>query len=205
MLNLRLQLHKRWASWETCGSARIVYGQPATRQDCGNILKQNMSNRVVIAALSVTSSVPLRMPGTFIKADITKAVEINDWKYSFLLNMFSLGALWEEIQRRIFPLSDLEPGNSRFGCTDCSHTSRDKHAMSLHIESKHVKSSGYTCPICSKFCPSRNAWHLHKSRYHKGLWFQALIFCCGQRCTRMQKEWTVAQTVISSPKYPLMW
>ena len=118
---------------------------------------------------------------------------------------FSLGALWEEIQRRIFPLSDLEPGNSRFGCTDCSHTSRDKHAMSLHIESKHVKSSGYTCPICSKFCPSRNAWHLHKSRYHKGLWFQALIFCCGQRCTRMQKEWTVAQTVISSPKYPLMW
>ena len=118
--------------------------------------------------------------------------------------VFSLGALWEEIQRRIFPLSDLEPGNSRFGCTDCSHTSRDKHAMSLHIESKHVKSSGYTCPICSKFCPSRNAWHLHKSRYHKGLWFQTLIFCCGQRCTRIQKEWTVAQTVISSPRYPLM-
>ena len=88
MLNLRLQLHKRWASWETCGSARIVYGQPATRQDCGNILRQNMSNRVVIAALSVTSSVPLRMLGTFIKVDITKAVEINDWKYSFLLNMF---------------------------------------------------------------------------------------------------------------------
>ena len=117
---------------------------------------------------------------------------------------FSLGALWEEIQRRIFPLSDLEPGNSRFGCTDCSHTSRDKHAMSLHIESKHVKSSGYTCPICSKFCPSRNAWHLHKSRYHKGLWFQTLISCCGQRCTRIWKEWIVAQTVISSLKYPPM-
>jgi hypothetical protein len=28
------------------------------------------------------------MLGTSIKADITKAVEIQDWKYSFPLNMF---------------------------------------------------------------------------------------------------------------------
>ena len=117
---------------------------------------------------------------------------------------FCLGAFWEEIQRRIFPLSDIEPGNTRFGCTDCEHTSRDKHAMSLHVESKHVQSSGYTCPICSKFCLSRNAWHLHKSRYHKDFWFQTLTCCCGQRCTRIRKEWTVAQTVISSLKYPQM-
>ena len=110
---------------------------------------------------------PPRMLGTNTKADITRAVEIKVCTSE--LRLFSLGALWEEIQKRIFPLSDLQPGSTRFGCTDCNHTSRDKHAMSLHIESKHVGSSGYTCPICSKFCPSRNAWHLHKSRYHKGL------------------------------------
>ena len=90
MLNLRLQLPKRWASWETCGSARIVYGQPATRRDCGSTLRRSMSNRAVIAALSVTSFVPLRMLGISIRADITKAVEIKDWKCSFLLNLFFL-------------------------------------------------------------------------------------------------------------------
>ena len=33
-------------------------------------------------------SVPQKMPGTSIKADITKAVEIQDWKYCVLLNVF---------------------------------------------------------------------------------------------------------------------
>ena len=204
MPNLMLQSHQRWASLETCGNVKIVCGQLVTGRDCGNILKQSMSNQGDTTAPYVSNSAPPRMLGTYTKADITRAVEIQVCKSE--LRLFSLGALWEEIQKRIFPLSDLQPGSTRFGCTDCNHTSRDKHAMSLHIESKHVGSSGYTCPICSKFCPSRNAWHLHKSRYHKGLWFQTLsISYCGLRCTRIQKEWTAALIVTSSPRYQPMW
>ena len=59
-------------------------------------------------------------------------------------------------------------------CQDCLWTTRYKTRLWEHIEAKHVKSGGYTCPLCNKFCPSKNAWHLHKSRYHKGYWNKTL-------------------------------
>jgi len=53
-------------------------------------------------------------------------------------------------------------------CQDCLWTTSYRTRLWEHIEAKHVKSGGYNCPLCFKFCPSKNAWHLHKSRYHKG-------------------------------------
>ena len=89
-------------------------------------------------------------------------------------------------------------------CTDCDFKSQISTNVMNHIESKHVTSLGYTCPICSKFCSSKNAWHLHKSRYHKGMWFQGSKTCFGQRSIRMRMEWIAAPIVISSPKLPPM-
>ena len=89
-------------------------------------------------------------------------------------------------------------------CTDCDFKSQISTNVRNHIESKHVTSLGYTCPLCSKFCSSKNAWHLHKSRYHKGMWLQGSKTCFGQRSLRMRMEWTAVLTVISSPKLPPM-
>ena len=64
-----------------------------------------MSNQGDTTAPYVSNFAPPRMLGTYTKADITRAVEIQVCKSE--LRLFSLGALWEEIQKRIFPLSDL--------------------------------------------------------------------------------------------------
>ena len=52
-------------------------------------------------------------------------------------------------------------------CADCEYTSKDKRGMFEHIESKHVGSEGYSCQICQKHCPTKNAMRSHMSRYHK--------------------------------------
>lgn len=90
-------------------------------------------------------------------------------------------------------------------CTDCDFKSQISTNVRNHIESRHVTSLGYTCPLCSKFCSSKNAWHLHKSRYHKGVWLQVLRNCFGQRSLRMQTAWTAALIVISSLRLRPMW
>ena len=68
-----------------------------------------------------------------------------------------------EISAKMCKASDL------WQCMDCMWTTKYKTRLWEHIEAKHVTSQGYSCPICSKFCPSKNAWHHHKSRYHKGM------------------------------------
>ena len=90
-------------------------------------------------------------------------------------------------------------------CTDCDFKSQISTNVINHIESKHVTSMGYTCPLCSKFCSSKNAWHLHKSRYHKGNWLQGLRNCCVPKCIRTWTEWTAVLTVISSLKLQPMY
>ena len=78
MLNVRPQLPKGWASWETSGNTRIVHGQPVAKRVCESTLRQSMSTPAARAVLSVTNFVPRRMPGASIRADSTKVVEIQD-------------------------------------------------------------------------------------------------------------------------------
>ena len=53
-------------------------------------------------------------------------------------------------------------------CLSCLWTTKYKTRLWEHVEAKHVTSHGYNCPFCSKFCSSKNAWHQHKSKFHKG-------------------------------------
>jgi len=50
-------------------------------------------------------------------------------------------------------------------CTDCSHTSQHSTNMRNHIEVKHVGTPGYYCQQCSKYCKTKNALNIHRTRY----------------------------------------
>ena len=60
-----------------------------------------------------------------------------------------------------------ENGFTVWRCLDCGHTSKLKSDLSKHVEAKHIKSAGFYCGYCSKFCPSRNALQSHVSRQHR--------------------------------------
>ena len=77
-------------------------------------------------------------------------------------------------------------------CSVCDYESKLKARTFEHVEARHVKSQGYNCSICQKFCSTYNALKLHKSRYHRQLVWQAsylhslltfnwVIFCDFQR------------------------
>jgi len=53
-----------------------------------------------------------------------------------------------------------------YQCQECTHLNRNKRAMFEHVESKHVQSEGYNCPVCAKNCRSLNALRSHTVRYH---------------------------------------
>ena len=52
-------------------------------------------------------------------------------------------------------------------CTECGYNSKKISHVQNHVEAKHVSTSGFSCPICHKHCPTRHALMNHKSRYHK--------------------------------------
>jgi len=54
--------------------------------------------------------------------------------------------------------------NSVWQCLECEYVSKLRHNMRNHIESQHMESQGYYCQHCSKFCKTKNALSLHKSR-----------------------------------------
>ena len=53
-----------------------------------------------------------------------------------------------------------------FGCTDCDYQAKQRHHVRIHIESKHIDSGGYTCLVCMKRVPTRNALKVHQKRNH---------------------------------------
>ena len=60
-----------------------------------------------------------------------------------------------------------EGGEAGFQCSACEHFSRSRQNMENHVEAKHVQTEGWPCHLCDKVCPSRNAYNVHFSRYHK--------------------------------------
>ena len=50
-------------------------------------------------------------------------------------------------------------------CSDCNYTSQQPTNMRNHIEVHHMTSQGYYCQHCDKFCRTKNALSLHRSRY----------------------------------------
>jgi hypothetical protein len=63
-------------------------------------------------------------------------------------------------------------GGSQWQCTLC-HQVMKKTNLVLHIESKHMSSGGFSCDVCGKYCSTRKALTIHKSRYqHHGIGLQ---------------------------------
>ena len=54
-----------------------------------------------------------------------------------------------------------------FQCTVCQHNSKSRQNMENHVEAKHVTTGGWPCHLCSRVCPSKNAYNVHFSRNHK--------------------------------------
>jgi len=58
-------------------------------------------------------------------------------------------------------------GDGGWGCLDCGYVSKKKSNAMSHIESVHLPAQEFTCQICGKFCPNRNAMNCHMRRHKK--------------------------------------
>ena len=70
------------------------------------------------------------------------------------------------MEKKMYSLALVGSGTSGYGCTDCDYTARDRHAMSLHVEAKHVTGYSLNCPVCGRVCHTREALRKHVSRNH---------------------------------------
>ncbi|XP_023340341.1 broad-complex core protein isoforms 1/2/3/4/5 isoform X12 [Eurytemora carolleeae] len=57
-----------------------------------------------------------------------------------------------------------EPPGTGWHCTVCAYTSPYSTNVRNHVESNHLVSEGHYCPICAKFCKTRNALSNHRHR-----------------------------------------
>ena len=62
-------------------------------------------------------------------------------------------------------MTKLDSG--RWQCLTCGWETHARARLWEHVEATHVVTSGYSCELCHKICPSKNAYKTHKSRYHK--------------------------------------
>ena len=51
-------------------------------------------------------------------------------------------------------------------CLECPYQGL-RYNVRMHVESKHMRSNVYHCPMCPKFFAKMNAFRIHKSRYHR--------------------------------------
>ena len=68
----------------------------------------------------------------------------------------------DAIKEMLYRLDD-----GRWGCTQCQFSSNRASSVGVHVESKHLITSGFVCPVCNKHCPTKNALNIHKFRYHR--------------------------------------
>jgi len=89
---------------------------------------------------------------------------------SVMMNAGAMGASSDTNKDHEEPIisrmTRVQDGNlSIWQCIDCEYSSKQKHNVRNHIESNHMESQGYFCQECNKFCRTKNALSLHKSRY----------------------------------------
>ena len=61
----------------------------------------------------------------------------------------------------------VEIKDDAFKCKLCGYIATKRQRISYHVEAKHMDSPGYECDLCQKFCPTKNALFIHKSRFHR--------------------------------------
>ena len=117
-----------------------------------------------ISATIVTKSVPL----STLTSDITREL-INSRE--ILKCVLPAEYLDSEIEQHMVR---TEAG---WQCLTCSWQTKYKARCWEHVEAVHVPSSGYSCQYCAKFCSTKNALKIHKTRYHRNLtWISNKIF-----------------------------
>ena len=73
-------------------------------------------------------------------------------------------------------MSKMLKDGSHWRCLVCNHSSNRKSSVYYHVEAKHTASSGFSCHVCRKFCPTTNALRTHLSRQHRqNMW---IIYEC---------------------------
>lgn len=75
---------------------------------------------------------------------------------------FYLGPLDKLIEQHMLR---IETG--QWQCQQCSFSSKQRHHVKNHIESKHIESGGFLCQICNAICRTRQALTMHNFRKHK--------------------------------------
>ena len=73
----------------------------------------------------------------------------------------------------------IKLGGSQWQCTMCMQVMK-KTNLVLHIESKHLGGTGgFSCGVCGKYCSTRKALSIHKSRYQHhdspDYWFSSFV------------------------------
>lgn len=63
--------------------------------------------------------------------------------------------------------SYVEVKDVGFACKLCGYQANKRQRITYHVEAKHMESPGYECDVCQKFCPTKNALCIHKSRFHR--------------------------------------
>ena len=86
----------------------------------------------------------------------------NAIKQTFVLFLKEMREMREAIKEMLYRLDD-----GRWGCTQCQFCSNRASSVEVHVESKHLITSGFVCPVCNKHCPTKNALNIHKFRYHR--------------------------------------
>lgn len=64
-------------------------------------------------------------------------------------------------------INKLDDGT--FSCLQCGYGSNRKFNVQCHVESKHVSTSGYTCPTCALVLRNRKILMHHVAKHKKDL------------------------------------
>ena len=87
-------------------------------------------------------------------------IKMKEWSFFFPLS----DGVKEAIKLHVFRRPD-----SHYECSECGFSSNRASVVHVHVEAKHLQTSGFECPICQKHCPTRNSLNIHKYRYHRSV------------------------------------
>lgn len=114
----------------------------------------------------VTSFAPPEMLSNVTSGVTTKITQINSWPLHIDHFFHSPPFSVSDLDTLVKSLMTKNAGGL-WQCTQCNYSSKKSSHVQNHVEAKHVQTEGHYCPICSKFCATRNGLMIHKSRFHQ--------------------------------------
>ena len=139
------------------GGAEIAILLPTELHQWVFILRPNIFRLKDSIVVFVISIVPLGIHSIFTNSDTTETTNFKCYFFTFAVSADS------EIETLIDSQLCRDESGSWY-CSSCNYSNHAKGTVRAHIEAKHVISSGYQCTICSKVCPTRHAFKMHRLR-----------------------------------------